>query len=90
MISSLNAPFSIAAPALFWLFTAKASCSSRESEYFLATFSAVSPIPRYAALFFISAGFGIGLKPVMGTRLMPSIPAAMKTSPAPMAIWPAA
>jgi hypothetical protein len=33
---------------------------------------------------------GIGLKPIIGTRVMLSTPAQMKTSPAPMAMAPAA
>jgi hypothetical protein len=40
--------------------------------------------------FSASAGFGIGLKPIIGTRVMDSMPAQMKACPAPIAIAPAA
>ncbi len=43
-ISSLNLPAFWAASALFWLATAKASCSAREMPYCFATFSAVVPM----------------------------------------------
>ena len=43
-ISSLNLPAAWAASALFWLFTAKASCMSRVICHWLATFSAVVPM----------------------------------------------
>ena len=44
VISSWNLPALLAASALFWLATAKASWSSRLIWYFSARFSAVRPI----------------------------------------------
>ncbi|OIQ99558.1 hypothetical protein GALL_183070 [mine drainage metagenome] len=43
-ISSAKRPAFCAASALFWLAAAKASCISRVTPYFFATFSAVVPM----------------------------------------------
>lgn len=44
-ISSLKPPAAIALAAFWWLATAKASWSSRETFHCFATFSAVMPMP---------------------------------------------
>ena len=45
-ISSLNFPAAIAASAFLWLASENSSAFSRVMPYFLATFSAVSPMLR--------------------------------------------
>ena len=70
-ISAVKRPAACAAPQRRWLSSAKASCASRETLYFSATSSAVSPsacVPYSASIF----GF---------TKRQPSVLSAIMTSP---------
>ena len=90
-ISSAKLPASRAPLARAWLATAKASCVTRSIPYFTARFSAVIPIEvKASGATSDMRGFGIGLNPVIGIRVIDSIPPAMNASPAPIAIRPAA
>src|SRR6185437_5604684 len=90
-ISSLSLPAARAAAAFWCDATANLSCSARVTWYLRARFSAVWPIEIYAAGYsFASLGLGEGLNPVIGTRVMLSMPAQIKASPASIWIAPAA
>mmetsp|Transcript_9402 Transcript_9402/g.12796 ORF Transcript_9402/g.12796 Transcript_9402/m.12796 type:complete len:311 (-) Transcript_9402:77-1009(-) len=87
-ISSLNRPDLMAAMAFSCEFTAKISCSSRETPNSLATASAVKPIPQYQFGFsFPTFGFGTIRQPPIAMVDMDSTPPAKIQSAIPASIF---
>ncbi len=81
VISSRNRPSRCAAEARWWERRPHASWSSRLTPNCSDTFSAVSPIERYTCgRVSARSGSGVNRWPIMGTKLMDSIPPAITTS----------